>query len=106
MTLTLICEAIRDQHIIEFDYYDSHGNSTHRVVEPYVYGRTSRRQDAIRGYQVGGTSQSDSSGTGIWRLFLCDRIRNLGRLEDTFAGTAPGYAHGDPALKPIYCRIP
>ena len=106
MAITLICEAIRDKHIIEFDYRDPEGNFSHRVVEPYVYGRTSQGNDAIRGYQVGGTSHSDSSGTGIWRLFLCDRMRDLRETDRGFAGTAPDYAHGDSALDPVYCMVP
>ena len=99
----VICEAVRELRLVEFGYEDSDGNFHHRIVEPYVYGRTSGGEDALRGYQVGGTSENRLPG---WRLFRRDRMTSLRRTATPFQGTAPGYAHGDSALSPIYCRVP
>ena len=53
---TLICAAIRALRVIEFVYEDAQGIAHHRVVEPYTHGVTSRGNDAVRGYQIDGTS--------------------------------------------------
>lgn len=98
-----ICTAITSTKVIEFDYADEEGNFHHRIVEPYAHGATKRAKDVLRGYQVGGTSESEVPG---WKLFLIERMTGLRMTDRTFAGTAPGYAHGDSALDPIYCRVP
>ena len=99
----VICEAIERFKIIEFTYEDSAGNVHHRVVEPYAYGKTSRGNDALRGYQIGGTSESTIPG---WKLFVVGRMGRLRKTDRTFNATAPGYAHGDSSLSPMYCRVP
>lgn len=98
-----ICRAISSMKIIEFGYADAEGNFHHRVVEPYAHGRTTAGNDALRGYQVGGTSESKVPD---WKLFLVDRMTGLRIADRTFAGAAPRYAHGDKDLSPIYCRVP
>ena len=99
----VICEAINQFKMIEFTYEDNDGNVHRRVVEPYAYGQTSRGNEALRGYQIGGTSESTIPG---WKLFVIERIGGLRRTDRSFNGNAPGYAHGDSALSPIYCRVP
>ena len=99
----VICEAVRELRLVEFGYEDRDGHFHHRIVEPYVHGRTSRGEDALRGYQVGGTSESRVPG---WRLFIRERMTGLRKTTTSFQGTAPGYAHGDRTLSPIYCRVP
>lgn len=103
MPNAVICEAIAEFKIIEFTYEDNDGKVHRRVVEPYAYGQTGRGNDALRGYQVGGTSESAIPG---WKLFIVGRMGGLRKTARTFNGTAPDYAHGDSALSPIYCRVP
>jgi len=99
----MICGAINSMKVIEFDYADEAGNVHHRIVEPYAHGATRRGNDALRGYQVGGTSESEIPS---WKLFLVKRMIGLRITDCTFTGTAPGYAHGNRDLTPIYCRVP
>lgn len=99
----VICDSIQQMKTIAFDYSDEEGNVHHRIVEPYAHGLTTRGNEALRGYQVGGNSETTVPG---WKLFVVDRMAALKVTEDTFDGTAPGYAHGDSALNPIYCRVP
>jgi predicted DNA-binding transcriptional regulator YafY len=98
-----ISEAIRNRRIIRFLYADEAGNIHKRVVEPYAYGVTKQGNEAIRCYQIGGSSETEIPG---WKLFLVDRMTGLIITDETFEGCAPGYAHGDKGLNPIYCRIP
>ena len=98
-----ICTAIRSMKVIEFRYADKQGNIHHRVVEPYAHGVTRRGKDALRGYQIGGTSESVVPD---WKLFIVEQMSGLRVTDRTFAGTAPGYAHGDRDLNPIFCRVP
>ena len=98
MPNAVMCEAIDELKIIEFIYEDSG-----RVVEPYAYGRTRRGNDALRGYQIGSSSEGTISD---WKLFAVEKMEGLRKTDRTFEGSAPGYAHGDSALSPIYCRVP
>jgi predicted DNA-binding transcriptional regulator YafY len=99
----IISEAITNRRIILFLYTDDEGNIHKRIAEPYAYGVTKQGNEAVRCYQIGGSSETEIPG---WRLFLVDRITDLIITDETFEGCAPGYAQGDKGLNPIYCRIP
>ena len=103
MQTPLICQAISELKALEFLYEDADGDARRRVVEPYAYGRTRRDREALRGYQVGGSSETAVPG---WKLFIVERMSGLRMTERSFDGSAPGYAHGDIALSPLYCRVP
>lgn len=98
-----ISDAIQQMRVISFSYSDDEGNLHYRIVEPYAHGLTRRGNEALRGYQIGGTSETTVPG---WKLFVVERITALMVSEHTFDGSAPGYAHGDSALNPIFCRVP
>ncbi len=98
-----ISEAIHKKRIIQFSYSDAEGNVHQRLVEPYAYGLTKQGHEAVRCYQVGGSSESKLP---TWKLFLVDRMAGLVITDKTFEGSAPGYAHGDRGLNPLYCCIP
>ena len=98
-----LCQAIESMRVIAFTYEDKEGNVHHRRVEPYAHGETTAGNAALRGYQIGGTSESEIPG---WKLFIVERMAGLRITEGTFAGSAPGYAHGDRHLNPLYCQVP
>ncbi len=98
-----ISEAIHNKLLIRFSYADGEGKVHRREVEPYAYGVTRQGHEAVRCYQIGGSSESTLPG---WRLFLVDRMIGLVVTDETFEGSAPGYAHGDKGLNPLYCCIP
>lgn len=97
-----ISEAIQNKRLIQFSYTDVQGNVHLRIAEPYAYGITKQGHEAVRCYQIGGSSESSIPA---WKLFLTDRMVGLVVTEKTFAGTAPGYAHGDKGLNPLYCCV-
>jgi len=98
-----IFEAITNKRLIQFSYADTEGNVHQRLVEPYAQGITKQGFEAVRCYQVGGSSES---ALPAWKLFLITRMTGLVITEKTFSGNAPGYAHGDKGLNPLYCCIP
>ncbi len=97
-----IYDAIQDKKIITFYYADERGSLLKRVAEPYAYGLTRQGNEAIRCYQTGGSSETVIPG---WKLFLVDRMSRLVVGEQTFDACAPGYAHGDKGLKPLFCCV-
>ena len=100
-----ICRAIHDEKVITFTYSDQEGNPHNRVVEPYAHGLTKQDNLALRGYQIRGTSESKFA-LPCWRMFLIEKMTQVTVTDESFADNAPGYAHGDPDLNPIYCRVP
>ncbi len=98
-----ICQAIHEMKLLTFTYADRQGNIHKRIVEPYAHGVTKAGNEALRAYQIAGTSESEIPN---WRLYVVDRITNLNISEQGFDGTASGYAHGDKDLDPIHCLVP
>ncbi len=43
-----------------------------RYIQVYVYGQTTAGNDAIRAYQIGGGSKTESTG---WKIFRLDKIK-------------------------------
>ena len=91
-----ICDAIENQFVIEF-YYDGEI----RVVEPHCYGVSSKGNEIVRGYQVGGYSSSGKMG---WKLYDLSKISDLVITSDTF-DPENGYKRGDSAMSSIFCEL-
>lgn len=98
----LICQAITDRKIIEFQYHDQH-----RVVEPYTCGIGIKDNWQLSGFQVEGRSASNPK-LG-WRKFLLADMSDLKMTETDFSGWAGDrrlYNPADKAFKTIFCRVP
>jgi len=93
-----ICEAIRSHRILRF-YYDG----GFRLVEPFCYGLGTSNTDLLRGYQLGGVSESHEFRG--WKLFKVDEISSLSITEDSFENRLPDYNPNDSAMQQIYCRF-
>ncbi|GAA4400449.1 hypothetical protein [Quisquiliibacterium transsilvanicum] len=93
-----IVDAINDRKLIRFTY---HGHL--RVVEPHTYGRDRKNHDAVRGYQVGGSSSSTSLPE--WRVFHVAEMTGLSVTSRGFPGARPGYVRGDTAMTAIYAQL-
>jgi hypothetical protein len=93
-----ISQAIVGRKLLSFSY---HGLP--RVVEPHAYGISTRGNDVIRCFQVGGKSESGEAFG--WKLMRTDEMTNLGLLEDKFSGPREGYKKGDRGMTKIYCEL-
>jgi hypothetical protein len=93
-----VCEAIHSLRVLEFDY-----KGKHRVVHPYLHGRTSPGTESLRAIQVGGeTSRRIDSGK-LWSL---SDIQNLRIAPAIFVPDDPKYNPDDSAFVQIHCRVP
>jgi len=94
-----ICLAIDSRSVISFYY-----NGGTREVEPFCYGvHKSTGNEVLRGYQVGGCSESGES-VG-WKLFQVDEISSLVTTSKSFSGVREYYNPDDRMMKKIICRI-
>jgi hypothetical protein len=93
-----ISQAIGGRNLLSFSY---HGLP--RVVEPHAYGTSTRGNDVIRCFQIGGESESGEAFG--WKLMLVDEIEQLTVLEARFAGPRDGYKQGDRGMSRIYRQL-
>lgn len=98
MRATLICEAIRERRVLEFEY-----DGKRRAVEPYAYGVSTRGAEVMRALQVGG--QSESGGYRFGKLWTVEKMQSVRVLEKHFEPDDPKYNPDDKAMKEIRCRI-
>lgn len=93
-----ICNAIRDRKIIRFSY-----SGGFRNVEPFCHGISTVGNDVLRGWQIGGYSESGKPQG--WKLFRMDAISNLTITDEAFEGRRPRYNPNDSAMTTIYCHV-
>lgn len=92
-------DAMRDRRLVEFTYLRQH-----RVVQPAEVGlhRISGRV-TLRGYQVGGLS--NSRRPPFWMLFPADLMEDLVVSAQTFDADPPGYPDGDASVHPVFAAL-
>jgi len=94
-----ICTAIDSKKVLSFYY-----NGGTRFVESFCYGiHRSTGNEVLRGYQIGGYSESEES-VG-WKLFRVDEISKLTITGKDFKGVREHYNPNDRIMKKIICRI-
>ena len=96
--MNLVCKAIRERHLLEFQY---HGKL--RIVAPYCHGTSTRGTEVLRAIQVGG--ESGSGGMGMGKLWALADMVALRVLDVPFMPNDPNYNSDDSALKQIHCRV-
>src|SRR3569623_3550187 len=79
--------AIENRQLLRFNY-----RGHVRTVEPHIYGIDGKGHYALRGYQVGGGSESGQS-VG-WKLFHVDDIRSGTALPKQLGGGGGGGGGG------------
>ncbi len=83
----LLCEAISNKRLIEFEYKDCR-----RIAEPHDYG-VIQGVKKLLAYQIGGESQSGRLPN--WRWAEVEKINRVQVLKEKFAGarTVPSGEH-------------
>ena len=92
-----LIEAIKNQKVIRLHY-----SAGYREVEPHAYGLGTSGNELLRGYQIGGASESGASQG--WKLFKLDEINSLDVTDTSFA-ERNGYKKGDKAMDRIYAEL-
>lgn len=93
---TEIINAVKNQNVITFDY-----DGESRTVEPHCYGLTTKGNEAIRAYQVGGYSSSGKMG---WKLYDLSNADNIEIVNETF-DVRDGYKKDDKQMSRIFAEI-
>lgn len=94
---SVICAAIRDRSLLEFDY-----DGLHRVVAPYCHGRTGKGE-VLRAVQVRGGSHS--RGMGFGKLWAVAKMLHVRQTSESFVPDDPQYNPDDSAMVEIHCRV-
>lgn len=93
-----ICAAIKSRKVVQFTY-DNYA----RVVEPFCHGTSTMGNELLRGYQVGG--QSESGEPVGWKLFTVSNISDFRQTGDVFLTNRPGYTPYDSAMSTVHCHV-
>mgnify|MGYP000892629636 CR=1 FL=1 len=93
---TEIINAVKNQNVITFDY-----DGESRIVEPHCYGLTTKENEAIRAYQIGGYSSSGKMG---WKLYDLSKADDIEVLDETFE-VRDDYKKGDKGMSRIFAEI-
>jgi hypothetical protein len=80
----VICEAISNMRVIEFDY-----QGARRLVEPHTVGRDQKGHQMLCGWQLAGGSAVS------WRNYHLAEMSRVQVLEESFDGPRPGYNRAD-----------
>ena len=104
---SLAYDAILNKQVVQINYEgDNDAAKGVRIIEPYVLGRTSSNNIAIRAFQPQGDTQSTVPN---WKTFRLDRILSWKPTNQTFNqepnkrgfNVAPYNPYGDGTLKSI-----
>lgn len=98
MNQSVICEAIQEKNILEFNY-----NGHARTVEPHAHGISTKGNNCLRCYQVAGGSSSGKT-TG-WKMMKTDNISALSVSQENFSSPRNGYKKGDKHMSNIFCEL-
>jgi predicted DNA-binding transcriptional regulator YafY len=99
---SVLCDAIRSMHLIQFNYDDASRGT--RVVEPHMVAYNSRDHLVLSAWFLGGASDS-RDGAG-WREYRLSNIRSVVVLPERFTGPRPGYRpDGGKAFHNIQCAL-
>jgi len=93
-----IASALRAKQVLSFEY-----DGKQRIVEPHAYGRNSKGDYILRGYQVDGES---STSARAWKLFSVAKIEDL-EIANDLESEAPreGYKMGDRQMAEILAEL-
>jgi len=93
---TEIIEAIENQNVIEFTY-----EGETRIVEPHCYGLTTKGNEGLRAFQIGGYSSSGSMG---WKMYDLGKADDIEISNETFE-SRDDYSRGDKHMSEIFAEI-
>jgi hypothetical protein len=93
-----IVSAIRNRRLLTFRY-----GGRSRVVEPHVYGLSSRGHPALSAYQLrGGSVSGEHHG---WKMFLVHDMVDIQVLPDRSFAPRDDYNPEDPSFTSIYAQV-
>ena len=98
MSEMTIRKAIRERKKLQF-LYD--GNL--RIVNPHVYGQSSKNKVILLGIQTGG--YTSRGALPDWRMFETVKIQNMQLLDEVFSPAYHIYNPFDSHIEYVYERV-
>ncbi len=95
--IDLITDAIRRRIVLSF-VYDGHT----RHVEPHCLGTGKTDNHLLRGFQIGGQS---NSRLPAWKLFDMSKAEQVELTEVGFVQAREGFKQGDRAMTAIIAEL-
>lgn len=92
-----IIDCLKEKKLCTIRYNDENP-TTDRVIEPYAYGLTNRKNYAVRAYQVDGPIGKQQNTKDGWRLFRIDKILNVQKTDQDFVPNRPLYNPNDKGM--------
>ncbi len=92
--MTYICDAIRENRIITFNYKGSL-----QMAEPHLYGVNLSGDETLSAWRLSG---GDRIG---FRDFHVSKLSGLAIIDLHFGGPRPGYNPSDRKIARVICRL-
>ncbi len=94
---TLLIQAIQNKKRIRFVYGDSA-----RIGEPYIYGKTKKRQELVLVYQT--EKEGESTKPQGWRMLKFSEITSLEITDQNFS-IREDYNPYDDTIREVFAKI-
>lgn len=95
----IITQAIRERRKLQFNY-----QGRTRVVDPHVFGVSSKGNEIILCWQTGGSS-SKPGDLPNWRMFETDKIQGLQITNDNFTPRAQSRNPFESDIRTAYVSV-
>ncbi len=73
----LLEEAIKSMKVVYFEY-----TGRKRIVEPHLFGTSTKQKFLLRAYQIDGYSSSNKMG---WKMYDLSKVNNLELTDQNFS---------------------
>ena len=88
MVVESLCLAIREKHLVKFNYFRDAVSGV-RIVEPHMVAYNESNQLSLSAWFISGASESQA-GPG-WREYLVPYMTDVMLLPEKFLQPRPGY---------------
>lgn len=98
-----VVSSIKGKNLVEINYIgDQNTPSGKRVIEPYLIGKTTAGNLAIRAFQTKGTT---ATIVPEWKIFILNKITSWVPMEETFEIRQNYNQYGDKSFTTITEKI-
>ncbi len=102
-TVSEVINAIDNKNRVKISYNgDNNTPSGERVIEPYLIGKTTAGNLAIRAYQAQGVT---ATMVPEWKIFILNKIVSWAPMEETFELRQDYNQYGDQSFTQITKKI-
>lgn len=102
-TVSAVIDAINKKQMVKINYMgDNNAPSGERTIEPYLIGKTTAGNLAIRAFETEGYTKTFVPD---WKIFILDKISTWEVLQQNFEIRANYNQYGDKSFSQITAKI-